>query len=272
MKRYRHYKKDKAIILSVFGSVIEQDKYLDLKKSIEETFTDVDVFISVSSRMVLNDLIRRGFDYKNLAQTLADVDMLGYKNIIVSSINLFPTDEHSLLKRTVEGFKQFSYANIRATNAILTKTKDTTLFLKELDESISKKDTANLYVIHGSPKLELGGLESITYTAQYLEQKSKRNYTCSLEGTFPFFAIKDELIKKMKKDGIKKVQVVPMLLVSGNHYIKDMVEITDELSEHFKSKIVKSITQSEKFNILEILSIMEILKNNIKEEIIKLGH
>ena len=29
MKRYRHYKKDKAIILSCFGSVIEQDKYLE---------------------------------------------------------------------------------------------------------------------------------------------------------------------------------------------------------------------------------------------------
>lgn len=272
MKRYRHYKKDKAIILSVFGSVIEQEKYLTLKKQIEETFPGVDVFISVSSRMVLKDLIRRGFDYKNLAQTMADVDMLGYKNIIVSSVNLFPTDEHDLLKKTVEGFRQFSFANIRLSNAILTKTKDTTLFLKELDESISKKGTANLYVIHGSPKLELGGLESITYAAQYLEQKSPRNYTCSLEGTFPFFAIKEELIKKMKKDGVKKVQIVPMLLVSGNHYIKDMVEITDELNEHFKSKIVKSITEDSKFNLLEIPTVLEIIKTNIKEEIIKLGH
>ncbi len=272
MKRYRHYKKDKAIILSVFGSVIEQDKYLSLKKLIEETFTGVDVFISVSSRMVLKDLIRRGFDYKNPAQTIADVDMLGYKNIIISSINLFPTDEHDLLQKTVDGFNQFSFANIRLSNAILTKTKDTTLFLKELDESIAKKNTANLYVIHGSPKLELGGLESISYAAQYLEQRSDTNYTCSLEGTFPFFAVKEELIRKMKKDGIKKVQIVPMLLVSGNHYIKDMVEITDELSAHFKSKIVKSITLDKKFNLLEIPSILEIIQNNIKEEIIKLGH
>jgi len=272
MKRYRHYKKDKAIILSVFGSVIEQDKYLTLKKEIEDAFPKTDVFISVSSRMVLKDLIKRGFDYKNLAQTLADVDMLGYKNIIVSSINLFPTDEHDLLHKTVAGFKQFSFANIRLSNAILTKTKDTTLFLKELDESIAEKDTANLYVIHGSPKLEIGGLASITYAAQYLEQKSKLNYTCSLEGTFPFFAIKEELIEKMKNDGIKKIQIVPMLLVSGNHYIKDMVEISDELSEYFTSRIVDSITTSEKFNLLEIPSIMEIITTNIKEEIIKLGH
>ncbi|MEA3352229.1 MAG: sirohydrochlorin cobaltochelatase [Campylobacterota bacterium] len=271
-KRYRHYKKDKAIILSVFGSVIEQQKYLDLKNVIEKKFEGVDVFIAVGSRMVLKDLLKKGYNNKTLAQTIADVDMLGYKNIIVSSVNLFPTDEHDMLKRTVEGFKQFSLSNIRATNAILTKTKDTTLFLKELDETISKKDTANFYVIHGSPKLELGGLESISYSAKFLEQKRELNYTCSLEGSFPFFAIKDELIKKMKKDGVKKVQVVPMLLVSGNHYIKDMVEISDELGEHFKSKIVKSITKDKKFNLLEIPTIIDIIENNIKEEIIKLGH
>ena len=38
MKRYRHYKKEKAIILACFGSVIEQEMYLTLKKEIEEKF------------------------------------------------------------------------------------------------------------------------------------------------------------------------------------------------------------------------------------------
>ncbi|HHB93552.1 MAG TPA: cobalt chelatase, partial [Campylobacterales bacterium] len=77
MKRYRHYKSDKAIILACFGSVIEQDMYLDLKSEVEEKFKGVDVFLSFSSRMVLKDLHKRGMDYKNLPQVLADVDMLG---------------------------------------------------------------------------------------------------------------------------------------------------------------------------------------------------
>jgi sirohydrochlorin cobaltochelatase len=272
MKRYRHYTKDKAIILSVFGSVIEQQKYLDFKELIEKEFSDIDVFLSINSRMVLKDLIKKGFDYKNLAQTMADADMQGYKNIIVSSVNLFPACEHELLKKTIHGFQQFSFANIRLSNAILTKTKDTTLFLKELDNLVSKKNTANLYVIHGTPKLEFGGLASVTYSAKYLENKNENNYTCSLEGAFPYFAIKDELIKKMKKNDVKKVQIIPLLLVSGNHYIKDIVEIRDELSEHFKSKIVKSITEDKKFNLLEWKNTTNIIVNNIKEEIVKLGH
>jgi len=83
--------------------------------------------------------------------------------------------------------------------------------------------------------------------------------------------MKNSLIKKMQKDGVKKVQIVPMLLVSGNHYIKDMVEISDELGEYFESSIVKSCTASNRFNLIQIDDIQNIILNNIKEEIIKLG-
>ncbi len=271
MKRYRHYKKDKAIILSCFGSVIEQDMYLELKKEVEEKFQDIDVFLSFSSRMVLKDLQKRGMDYKNLPQILADVDMLGYKNIIVASINLFPTDEHELLVRIVKGFNSFSLANIRSTKAIINKTKETSLALKELNSAISQNSWANLYVIHGVPILDLAGLSSVDYTDKFLQLLSNKNYTCSLEGAFPWYAVKDRLIEQMKRDKITNIQVVPMLLVSGNHYIKDMIEIKDELGEYFNSRVVPSQTKSDRFNLIELDSIRDIIIQNIKEEITKLG-
>ncbi len=108
MKRYRHYTKDKAIVLSCFGSVVEQKRYEALAKKVSERFEGCDVFMAFNSRMVLKILQKRGQNYKNLPQTLADVDMLGYKNIAVISVNLFPTDEHEMAKRVVEGFKNFS--------------------------------------------------------------------------------------------------------------------------------------------------------------------
>ncbi len=272
MKRYRHYKKERAIILSCFGSVIEQDKYLELKKVVEKKFTKTDVFLSFSSRMVLKHLKEQDLDYKNLPQVLADVDLDGYKHIIVSSINIFPTDEHAFLQNIVSGFNQFSLSHIRFTDAILTKAKETTLFLKKLDEEISKKDVANLYIIHGTPRLEMQGIDSISYAHNFLESINELNYTCSLEGSFPFYAMKDTLIKKMKKSNVKKVQVVPLLLVSGNHYEKDMNEIKDELSEDFDIEIVKSITQSGRFNLIQIEDIKKIILQNINEEIIKSGN
>ena len=271
MKRYRHYTKDKAIVLSCFGSIIEQNKYENLKTLIEDEFSECDVFLAFGSRMVLKYLDKQGHKYKNLPQTLADVDMAGYKNIIVASINLFPTDEHEVLKNIVKGFNLFSPANLRYTDAILTKTKYTTNFLQNLNQTISKDDVANLYVIHGTPRLDTQGIDSISYSANLLEYLDTKNFTCSLEGAMPYFAIKEALIQKIKKSGYTKVQVVPMLLVSGNHYIKDMQEITDELNQYFDTNIVPSVTKSEKFNLIEIDEVVQIIKDNIKEEIIKLG-
>ena len=272
MKRYRHHKKDKAIILACFGSVIEQEMYLALKNDVENKFEGVDVFLSFSSRMVLKDLHKRGMEYKNLPQVLADVDMLGYRNIIVTSVNFFPTDEHELLIRTVKGFNTFSLANIRYTKAIMNKTKESSLFLKALDEAISEPDWANLYVIHGVPILDLAGLSSVAYADEFLRLINKNNYTCSLEGAFPFYAVREMLINQMKENAVKKIQVVPLLLVSGNHYKKDMVEISDELGELFESRIVPSQTASERFNLIELKGVREIIMQNIREEITKLGH
>jgi sirohydrochlorin cobaltochelatase len=245
--------------------------YLELKRDVEERFEGVDIFLSFSSRMVLKDLQKRGMDYKNLPQILADVDMLGYKNIVVASINLFPTDEHELLVRTVNGFNSFSMANIRPTKAIINKTKETSLALKELNSSITQDNWANLYVIHGVPILDLAGLSSVDYTDKFLQLLSNKNYTCSLEGAFPWYAVKDRLIEEMKRDEVTHVQVVPMLLVSGNHYIKDMIEIRDELSRDFTSRVVPSKSKSDRFNLIELDSIRDIIMQNIKEEIIKLG-
>ena len=272
MKRYRHYKKERAIILSCFGSVIEQQKYLDLKEVVEVKFPKADVFLSFSSRMVLKYVKKQGLDYKNLPQVLADVDLAGYKHIVVSSINIFPTDEHAFLQNIVNGFNQFSLSHIRCSDAILTKAKETTLFLKNLNDSVSKQNVANLYIIHGTPKLEMQGIDSITYAHNFLEEISDSNYTCSLEGSFPFYAMKETLIRKMKKNGVTNVQIIPMLLVSGNHYKKDMFEIKDDLSEDFDVQIVESITHGDRFNLVEVEDIQKIILQNIEEEIIKSGN
>lgn len=277
MKRYRHYNKGTAIILSCFGSVIEQDKYFKFKKFIQEHFRDISVYIAFSSKMVIKELAKENKIYKNLPQVMADVDLEGYKRYIVVSVNIFPTDEHEVLIRIVKGFKKFSLANIRYTNPLLYKTKETSLYLKNLDKTIRKKheDIINLYVIHGVPVLNIGGLESVSYTANFLKVINKNNLTCSLEGEFPFYAIKDSIKEKVleckKSNPNIKVQVVPMLLVSGNHYFKDMIEIAQEVGKYCDSFISPSLDDTAKFNLLGQSEVREIFKSNIEIEIKKLG-
>ncbi len=277
MKRYRHYNKEKAIILSCFGSVIEQKKYLAFEKFIQESFSDTPVFTAFSSKMVIKELAKKGEVYKNLPQVMADVDMAGYKRYIIVSVNIFPTDEHEVLTRMVKGFRIFSLANIRYSAPLLYKTKETSNYLNFLDAKIRKGNSTiiNLYIIHGVPVLNLGGLEAVNYTANFLKRINERNLICSLEGEFPFFAIKDtirrDILKFTNGDKNAKVQIVPMLLVSGNHYDKDMQEICKEVGEYCNASIVKSFTQDKKFNLIEQERVREIFKENISVEMKKLG-
>ena len=277
MKRYRHYNKQTAIILSCFGSVIEQDKYFKFEEYIKEQFKDIEVFTAFSSKMVIKALAKEGKTYKNLPQVMADVDMEGYKRYIIVSVNIFPTDEHEVLIRMVKGFREFSLANIRYTNTLLHKTKESSLFLKSLDEKIRKKDDnlINLYVIHGVPVLNLGGLEAVRYTSDFLKMLNPNNLSCSLEGEYPFYAVKDaikrEILERIKDKPDTKVQIVPMLLVSGNHYDKDMQEITEEVREYCNASIVDSLDETEKFNLLGDKEVREIFRDNIEVEIKKLG-
>lgn len=277
MKRYRHYDKDTAIILSCFGSVIEQQKYLDFENFIQNSFKDIPVFTAFSSKMVIKELASKGETYKNLPQVMADVDMTGYKRYIVVSVNIFPTDEHEVLQRMVKGFREFSLANIRYTNPLLYKSKETSNYLNTLNAKIRQNnpDVINLYIIHGVPVLNLGGLEAVNYTSAFLKMIDEKNLTCSLEGEFPFFAIKDaikrDILKLTNGDKSAKVQIVPMLLVSGNHYDKDMKEICEEVGKYCDASIVPSITQDEKFNLLGQKEVRNIFKDSIQVELTKLG-
>jgi sirohydrochlorin cobaltochelatase len=272
MKRYRHYDKELAVVVAGFGSVIEQAMYTELRDDIAAAFPQAHVVLSFSSRMVLKHLDKAGKHYRTLPQTLADLDREGYRRVVVASINLFPTDEHAYLTKTVEGFDLFSPAHFRATRAIWHKTKATSLALKSLDAALSDPNCATLYIIHGVPVLDLGGLASVEYVAAFLEHRSERNYTCSLEGAFPWYAVGDRIIERMRAQGISCVQIVPLLLVSGNHYRKDMVEIQEELARHFETvRIAPSLTRSDRFNLIELESTREIIIENIREEVAKFG-
>ncbi len=277
MKRYRHYSRDRAIILSCFGSVIEQDRYFEFESYIKEQFKDIDIFMAFSSKMVIKALAKEGKIYKNLPQVMADVDMEGYRNYIVVSVNIFPTDEHEVLIRMVKGFKKFSLANIRYTNPLLYKSKETSLYLKNLDKRIrdGREDIINLYIIHGVPILNLGGLEAVSYTTEFLKRLNSHNLSCSLEGEFPFYALKDaikrEILEIANRHPNTKVEIVPMLLVSGNHYDKDMQEIRDEIATYIEAKIVKPIDRSSKFNLLGDSGVREIFRDSIDIELKKLG-
>jgi sirohydrochlorin cobaltochelatase len=277
MKRYRHYQKELAIVLSCFGSVVEQEKYDVLHAYVKERFQTVPVYLALNSRMVLKLLKKKGYECRNTIETLAECDAEGYRRVVVSSVNLFPTSEHKEIYKVINGFCHFSPAHIRGTRAIFSTSKTTTTILREIDSCVRRDDLErlNLYIVHGTPEFEQDGIASISYAKEFLAQMSPKNFFCSLEGAFPFHAMKESLVHQMcacvSENRTAKIQLIPLLLVSGNHFEKDIVQIQQALRSHFDVTIASSLSGGEKFNLIEMKSVQKIICDQIQEEITKLG-
>lgn len=274
VKRWRHYQKGTAIVLASFGSVVAADRYEELRKDAEKRFSDADVFFSFSSRTILKRFREKGTPVESLPEVLARLDREGYRRIVVSSVNLFPTDEHEMVLKTVTGFQHFSPAAIRATGAIFTKTKNAGKILETISSELHRDHPAEyyLYIAHGSPYLDQGGAISYSYAGEFLSSLSTKNTFCTLEGTFPCSSLlngpwKSSLNASGKRPGIV---LVPLLLVSGRHFEEDIAEIQESLKDHAEIRIAPSVQGEGPFYLLEREDIRKVLLDEIDQEIRKI--
>lgn len=273
MKRYRHLTKGSAIVLSCFGSVTSQARFDRLLNETQAQFLDCEVRLAISSRMVLKKLEKPHF--KTLAQQLADLDREGYKRVVVASVYLFPTDEYGMASQIVDGFNQFSLTHMALTPAILQEVKSINTIIQALAAQFPcQPHEFNLFVSHGAPDLSNPGYQAIHYTEGLLQTLSSHNLTCSLEGAYPFDLTVNTLIETIQNRspaGVRPtIRLIPLLLVSGNHFEEDIREIADHLASIGRVDMASPI-QGDRFCLLDLPEISPLLWQNIRNSLLKLG-
>ncbi|MFM2481427.1 sirohydrochlorin cobaltochelatase [Celerinatantimonas sp. YJH-8] len=270
LKRYRHYQKGQAIVLSCFGSLASCERYINLKQQIAARYPDCDVVLALSSKTVLKRLNQEahGHPWLNLPQQLARLDLEGYSQIIVIPCYLYPTDEYRSVRQVVDGFTQFSLATIWLTPAIMQKSADSNAILGALSAHFSREPGVNLFIYHGAPQLNDAGHQALTYSMQLLTQLSPRHFSCSLEGVMPYRLLADALVRQIRDLGQWPVRLIPMLLVSGNHFRHDLTEIQADLATRLgrESGIeVAAPIAGEQFCLLDFAPVTEVIFAHIDE-------
>ncbi|WP_413110271.1 sirohydrochlorin cobaltochelatase [Thaumasiovibrio sp. DFM-14] len=275
MKRLRHYTKGTAIVLSCFGSVVAQERYLDLQSKVQARYPECEVRLAVSSRMVIKKLASSHQHFEHLPSVLASLDLEGYQRILVVSCYLFPTDEHKQVEMITQGFKYFSLSAIDHTPAIIHHTHCATELLGELNEHFSQGSDINLFVHHGAPYLDNAGHQAITYCDTLLGQLSDKNISCSLEGATPFHllksALQDRLLSRQQGEFAEKpkLRIIPLLLVSGNHFINDMESIKCQLEEYCEVELAQC-EDGTSFNLLSLRIVSDIIFKQIDQGLLRL--
>jgi cobalamin biosynthesis Co2+ chelatase CbiK len=209
----------RAIILSTFGSYQKHTEYHKLKEYLQ-TKIDSDIYISLESKTIKERLANSGHHYKDLRDSIEYLLTKGYDKIVVSSINLFT---NNYIQRIANEYKEVDY-----TSAIFSDRVD----LVEYIDSTKDTSSLNLYILHGSKKSDI---------SKYIDtiNSQKLCKATTIEGKNNFFE-STTIIEELKNKNSTSINIIPLLLVNGNHYTNDIQSIKQTVSKIAKTKIYKS--------------------------------
>lgn len=226
----------KAILVVSFGT-----SYLEpLKNSIENVenkirnqFKDYDVYRAFTSHMIIKKLeIVHGLIVEKPEELLERLYIEGYEEAIIQPLHIIPGEEFSYIKNIEVYFKD-KFKSIKVGRPIFYYQgieglpEDYSLFIKSI-KGIIEGEEAVVMMGHGTvhpSNAVYGALQSVLNDEGY-----KNVFVGTVKG-YPNFT---SVLNKIKKRGIKKVLLMPLMLVAGNHAINDM---TSEKDNSWKSML-----------------------------------
>lgn len=226
----------KAILVVSFGT-----SYLEpLKNSIENVenkirnqFKDYDVHRAFTSHMIIKKLeIVHGLIVEKPEELLERLYIEGYEEVIIQPLHIIPGEEFSYIKNIEVYFKD-KFKSIKVGRPIFYYQgieglpEDYSLFIKSI-KGIIEGEEAVVMMGHGTvhpSNAVYGALQSVLNDEGY-----KNVFVGTVKG-YPNFT---SVLNKIKKRGIKKVLLMPLMLVAGNHAINDM---TSEKDNSWKSML-----------------------------------
>lgn len=244
----------KAIIVASFGTSYEETRKLTLdtiEKEIKEKYTDYKVIRTYTSVMVRRILKKRdGIEVPSPSESVIELKNSGFNKIFIQPTHIIPGAEYEKLM----GFSAF------LGNPLLTEKTNMGEIVDALDFTPIKQDEAIVYMGHGSyhgadkfyeiieNKIRLRGLKNI--------------FMGTVEGARKL----EHIIPELKACKVKKIKLLPFMMVAGDHAINDMASEEDSswnsiLKRHgFKTEpILKGLGELPKIRQLIYKSLDELI-------------
>ena len=213
-------KNDKASVLMVhFGTTFDGTRKNTIDAVNDEAkkeFPDMEIREAYTSRIIMRRLKERGIVKDNPAEALDKLAKEGYTHIIVQPTNVINGVESKTLEQQLEMYKD-KFKEIRTGSALLSTPEDYKAVAEIIDKEVGKvtDNEAVVLVGHGTHDNGNAAYPAMDYTAKSMGYKF---YVGTIEG-FPEF---DDVVKGLKKDGIKKVILMPFMFVAGDHANNDI--------------------------------------------------
>ena len=242
--------KDAIVILS-FGTTYKESRAATIDataKAIANAHKGVKCVTAFTSHIVIDHIKENEgkCDYKTPEETLEDLQREGYTRIALVSFDVIPGMEYDYAKAVFNLYKDQFKAMTLSTPLMYwqgqeEQSDDVMEFVKAIKSNMPKvaKDEAVLLMAHGTPHPSNAYYSVINTRLHYAGMNNAYVYT--VEG-WPRL---EQAIHRLKRKGFKKVLLMPIMMVAGDHANNDMAG--DEPDSH------KSILEKEGFTVRSYL-------------------
>lgn len=229
----------KAIIVVSFGTTYPETLKLTIESvenKIRAAFPDYEVRRAFTSRTVIKKWAERdGIQIDNEKQALERLRAEGYTEVLVQPLHVVAGEEYDKVKFLVE-----QYAQAKAFDKIVIgrpllyymgqegKPDDYLTVIKAVETQLPKLGSREAVVFMGH-----GGVHPANAAYAALQLKLTEN---GPENVFLYtveaFPALDSVMKKLKQNKVKKVTLMPFMLVAGDHATNDMAGDKEESAQN----------------------------------------
>jgi sirohydrochlorin cobaltochelatase len=213
----------KGILLVAFGSTVPeaQVSFENIDRSVKKAFPGVEVYWAYTSRIIIAKMAKEGKNLSTPVEALAAMMGEKFTHVAVQALHVIPGEEFHGLAQNVRRFEGMSKGieKVSVGYPLLATSED----LQRVAEAIikiippeRKKKDAVVFMGHGTHHPA-----DVYYAAlNYHVQKMDPNIFVGTVAGWPEI---DDVIKDLKKGGLKKAYLMPLMSVAGDHARNDMV-------------------------------------------------
>lgn len=216
-----------AILVMSFGTTFKETREKTILAVVEEIrreHPNAKVMLAFTSHIVIERVkANEGISYPTPEEALQKLKDDGYTRVALVSLDIIPGIEYAYKREVFEECRTWFYRMTLGTPLVYWQGQEEkrddvadvmTAVAKDLPPCAA--DEAVLLMTHGTPH---PANAYYTVMQERLEQQGQhRIYIYSVEGR-PHL---DDVLPKLKKACIKKVTLVPLMLVAGDHATNDM--------------------------------------------------
>lgn len=212
-----------ALVIVSFGTSVPEARkdITEVEQALMAVLPDADCYCAMTSPTIRRILKKRGQTVLSLEESLEALEPMGYDRVIVQPTHLLYGLEYDKIKAAVDRVAG-QFPELVLGKPLLAGSEDLLALAQCLKAEYGAGEEALVLMGHGTPHFS-----NLVYPA-FQTVLRLMDYPNAYVGTVEGWPEVDSVIRQLKADGQRKVRLVPMMLVAGDHARNDMAGNTPD--------------------------------------------